>query len=280
VNAAIFRDAYEFIQKSLRFSYIRIWSDGRSLADPECPDSFRRDMSELLPQLARVVQSAYSTPAVQAELRFLFSCIHKDMPRSVSKRFAAGEDFSRDARALGFALGDLSQSWQQEILRKRLSKVDPAALTVFARAIWRNEGFVHALGAADVEKVARRTLEAIKTFNHKNSFARRDVTPFTEHCELLLGLLRSRESDDSEIRTLLQPNQAITKEIAEQVEQATASLAGASVRLKSRVQVADLPEKPPGEETPDLLYALRLYLTGDVGANAIRVTDVSDREDY
>jgi hypothetical protein len=69
-------------------------------------------------------------------------------------------------------------------------------------------------------------------------------------------------------------------EIAEQVEQATASLAGASVRLKSRVQVADLPEKPAGEEPPDLLYALWRYLAGDVGANAIRVTDVSDREDY
>jgi hypothetical protein len=50
--------------------------------------------------------------------------------------------------------------------------------------------------------------------------------------------------------------------------------------LKSRVQVADLPEKPAGEEPPDLLYALRRYLAGDVGANAIRVTDVSDREDY
>jgi hypothetical protein len=280
VSTAIFRDAYEFIQRSLRFPYIKIWSDGRSLADSECPDSFRRDMSELLPQLARVVQAADTTPAVQAELRFLFACIHKDMPRSVSMRFAAGEDFSGDARALGFALGDLSQPWQQEILRKRLLRVDPATLTVFARAIWRNEGFVHALGAADVEKVARRTLDAIKKFNHKNSFARRDVTPFTEHCELLLGLLRSRESDDPEIRELLQPNQAITKEIAEHVEQAAASLAGASVQLKSRVQVADLPKKPAGEKTPDLLYALRLYLTGDVEAYAIRVTDVSDHEDY
>lgn len=280
VNTAIFRDAYEFIQKFLRFPYIRIWSDGRSLADPECPDSFRRDMTELLPELERVVQSAHTTSAVRAELRFLFSCIHKDMPRSVSKRFAVGADFSRDARALGFALGDLSQPWQQDILRKRLPKIDSTALTVFAQAIWRNEGFVHALGAADVEKAARRTLEAIKRFNRKESFVRRDVHPFTEHCELLLGLLRSRDSEDPETRTLLQPSQAITKEFAEQIEQATASLTGASVRLKSRVQVADLPEKQEGDDTPDLLYALRLYLTGEEEANAIRVTDVSDGEDY
>ena len=34
-----------------------------------------------------------------------------------------------------------------------------------------------------------------------------------------------------------------------------------------------------GRDPPDLLYALRLYLTGDVGANAIRVTGVNDGED-
>jgi hypothetical protein len=74
---------------------------------------------------------------------------------------------------------------------------------------------------------------------------------------------------------LLQPHQAITKELAEQVERATAFIAQASVRLESRVQVANLSQKPEGEDTPDLLYALRLYLTGDVGANAIRVTGVN-----
>jgi hypothetical protein len=45
------------------------------------------------------------------------------------------------------------------------------------------------------------------------------------------------------------------------------------------VEVANLPDKPEGESTPDLLYALRLYLTGDVGADAIRVTGVNDGED-
>ena len=280
VNGAIFKDAAEFIRRFLRFPYIRIWSDGRSLADPECPDPFRREMSGLLPKLERVLQWKHATPEVRDEIRFLFSCVHKDMPGSISKRFATGGDFSGDRRKVGFTLGDLSQPWQQDILRSHLSKVDAAALTIFARAIWRNEGFVHALGAADVEKIARRTIDAIKRFNRNKVFTSPEVTSFTDHCELLLGLLRTRDSTDPEIKTLLQPSQGITKEIAEQVEQATASLAGESVRLKSRVQVADLPEKQEGDDTPDILYALRLYLTGEEEANAIRVTDVSDGEDY
>ena len=77
----------------------------------------------------------------------------------------------------------------------------------------------------------------------------------------------------------LHPHQALTKELAEQVELATAFVAQTSVRSESRVQVADLPEKPEGEDTPDLLYALRLDLTGDLGANARRVTGVTDEND-
>ena len=44
----------------------------------------------------------------------------------------------------------------------------------------------------------------------------------------------------------------------------------------SRVQI--FLQKPQGDRTPDLLYALRLYLTGDDGANAIHISSVSDSD--
>ena len=78
---------------------------------------------------------------------------------------------------------------------------------------------------------------------------------------------------------VLQPHQVITKALAEQVERAATLLAQARFPIESRVQVASLPEKPVGDDTPDLLFAVRLYLTGDVGANAIRVTGINDGED-
>ena len=49
--------------------------------------------------------------------------------------------------------------------------------------------------------------------------------------------------------------------------------------LKSRVQIDNLPSKPEGDHTSDLLFALQLYLTGDIGANAIRVTSINDSSD-
>lgn len=279
LSAAASKDVREFIRRALYVPYIRTWSDGRSLEDPECPEWFRRRMAELLPRLSKALQSANTPQAVQNELRSLLSCIHKDMPESVRTQLAADvRSGSKDERSLGFALGDLSQPWQQDILRRLLSRIDRRTLGVFARAIWRDERFVRAFGVADLDQVTRRTLGAIKDANGKRSPSNHDVASFTRYCELLLGLLRSRDSEDPEVRMLLQPHQAITRELAEQVERAISFFAQASVRLESRVQVANLPAKPEGEDTPDLLYALRLYLTGDVGADAIRVTGVNDGE--
>ena len=78
---------------------------------------------------------------------------------------------------------------------------------------------------------------------------------------------------------LLQPHQDLTRALADDVERLVEVIATSKTSLHSRVQLSDLPAQPDGDRTPDLLYALRLYLTGDVGANAIRVTGIVDSED-
>ena len=104
------------------------------------------------------------------------------------------------------------------------------------------------------------------------------VRATAESLELLLGLLRTRASSDPEIKMLLQPHQKITKELAKQVERVTEIAAQSNVTLFSRVKI-NLPPRPEGDRTPDLLYALRLYLTGDDGAHAIHVASISDTDD-
>jgi hypothetical protein len=56
----------------------------------------------------------------------------------------------------------------------------------------------------------------------------------------------------------------------------TDRVAKAKIQFFSRVQINLA--KPKGDHTPDLLYALRLYLTGDDGANAIHIASVTDGE--
>lgn len=96
----------------------------------------------------------------------------------------------------------------------------------------------------------------------------------TATLELLLGLLRTRASSNPEIKMLLQPHQKITQELAKQVDRVTKIASQSNVKLFSRVEINI--QKPEDDPTPNLLYALYLYLTGDDGANAIHISSVSD----
>ena len=119
--------------------------------------------------------------------------------------------------------------------------------------------------------------QSLPRIDGKDNWAVRSwVRAVVEPLELLLGLLRTRASSNSEIKMLLQPHQKITKKLAKQVERVTEIVAQFNIKLNSRVQINI--EKPEGDRTPDLLYALRLYLTGDDGANAIHISSVSESD--
>ena len=152
--------------------------------------------------------------------------------------------------------------------------------SVFAYGIWREQYFIERFSFHELQSV----LDALKTLLSSikpcppGKDGRNWVRATTEPLELLLGLLRTRSSCAPEIKMLLQPHQKITKELAKQVERVTEIVAqSTNATLFSRVQINI--QKPDGDRTPDLLYALSLYLTGDDGANAIHITSVSDSDD-
>lgn len=253
------------IRKRLYYPTIQVWRDGRSISDATCPTYFVDSMQENIPYLAGLLHHDGIPALVQRELLFLLACMHKDMPKEcVEWIIGQVEDGKvRDAQAVGFSLGDLSEKWQRYAFSILLSQANMDSLRVFAYAIWREQHFVSKFTLANLQGV----LVGLKKLMAQDVVA---AWPL----ELLLGLLRTRSSPDPEIRMLLQPHQKVTKELAKQVERVTEIVAQSNVTLFSRVQI-NL-QKPDGDRTPDLLYALRLYLTGDDGANAIHITSVSD----
>lgn len=268
------------IRIGLYVPYIKTWGDGRSLADPDCPSGFRSSMASLAPRLERAVRARSTPTEVQREIRFLLCCMHADMPESVSQDLVAGTSASDlDERAYAFALGDLTKDWQYSVFLAIWNRADVQMLSILAQAIWRTENFVRVFEHPALEWLGDVLLAAMRQANDVERPGRGDISRLTQYCELLLGLLRSRDSDVPDVSLTLQPHQELTKNFAEQVELSTALIARSGFELRSRVEIADLPEKSEGDTTPDLLYALRLYLTGDVGANAIRVTGVNDGED-
>ena len=257
------------VGRQLYFPVIQVWSDGRSLGDQACPPTFAAHLRKDIDFLETLLGERGLPDPLKKQVLFLLSCMHKDAPEVCIHwiREQIEKDSMHDPRALGFALGDVSQPWQKDALARLLARPSRGALRIFAYAIWREAHFVDKFTAAELNAVLNSLLDLLG----KDPVRGR---PTVEMLELLLGLLRTRASSDSEIRMLLQPHQKITKALAKEIERVTAAVARSGVQLPSRVQI-NL-QKPEGDRTPDLLYALRLYLTGDDGANAIHINSVAD----
>ncbi|GAB6187395.1 hypothetical protein [Thermopirellula anaerolimosa] len=277
----------ERIRKGLYFPVIQIWRDGRSISDPDCPPEFANFMRCIIPYFTRLLQDTGISDQIQRELLFLLACMHKDMPDETIHRITdqVERGVMRDPRMIGFALGDVSEMWQQHLFRTLASKPNQMAISAFAYAIWREQHLVEHFTLSELNALLNALLRRLRkipspmtqTSAHNNrgmSLRPRDIA---EGLELLLGLLRTRASNDKDIRMLLQPHQRITQLLAKQVDRVDDILAESRITLLSRVQI-DL-QKPEGVRTPDLLYALRLYLTGDDGANTIHVAGISDNDD-
>ena len=93
-------------------------------------------------------------------------------------------------------------------------------------------------------------------------------------CELLLALLRTRESPDIRMKSLLSPDSEHGRTFIAVVDDLIRLFVDKRYRLDSRVSF-ELTQ-PDDSRVPDLLYALRLYLTGDDGASMIRISRVSE----
>ena len=274
-----------FRERSLQNRISAIWSDSRSLSDLDCPRNFRSAVQSHLDTLGRLLpHNLY-----EQKMMPLLASMHKDAPawciEWISRQI--GSRSIKDPRAVGSALGHLELPWQRHAFATLISKPSRTAIAALSFAIWRDQRLIDHFTLADFELALdsiHRLLAGIEPLTpqqrDRDKDARRKWARNTaEPLELLLGLLRSRASSNPEIHMLLQPTQEVTRRLAVDVERIAQIVTESNVAIPSRVQMSGLPPKIEGDRTPDLLYALQLYLTGDVGATTIRVTGVHDTED-
>ena len=272
------------IHKRLYFPVIQVWRDGRSIIDPECPKDFTDSIGGSVAYFVELLMESAIPDSVKNEIRFILACLHKDIPDDsvqwIFEQINNGD--IREKRTVGFALGDVSEQWQKALLSQLVANPTSDALRVFSYAIWREQHFVEKFSLADLRTILNSlsimlgNIKQCPPRKHEKDkwTARSWIRATTEPLELMLGLLRTRASVDPEIKMILQPPQQITNKLAKQIEHVTDIVLQSNVPLISRLQINI--QKPEGDRTPDLLYALRLYLTGDDGANIIRISNVSD----
>jgi len=268
------------IRRSLYVPFIKIWSDGRSLEDSDCPTKFREVMKSFLVEIARELMSGVHEPVVNDQLLFLLGCTHKDAPAPVQDHLLAQvvNKSAADrtlAKTLGFALGDLSMPWQRQVADNLVLRGNDLALTALARAVWRDARVVAKFDKSQLVRLLDAVQVRLEQVLIKSTRNNAELETVVRLCELLLGLLRTRDSDDSDVRMLLQPNLPRTRKFEDLVEGFAVLFVEKSLKAESRVDIS-IPEKPLDDKTPDLLVALKLYLAGDVGTDAIQITQVVD----
>ena len=270
IKETIFKDIPEKIGKRLYFPIITAWSDGRSVNDNDFPKDKKQRTIEAINILNSLFMSDKITGYIRNELLFLLSCLHKDTTDDCKDsllEIVSNMDHPMFIKSVGFALGDVSQPFQKELLSKLLENPNNQSLKALSFAIWREKSFINNLINNLTLQNCKKILNTLEQILKKPSESYKKL----EYLELLLGLLRLRDSDNEELKMLLQPNQPFTDKFANIVEE----LIENNIKFESRIQLK--PQKPEGDETCDLLDALRLYLTNDDGANTIEISDIKEK---
>lgn len=295
------------MKRGPRFPFRVVWMDGRTLADPDVPADFLAfmrkatdDLASLLPVRAASTCSAERVDAArqlsEAAL-YLLCCMHSDAPGIVPNALRSTIASSgvsalapwRYGRHVALALGACRLDWQRELLGDVLAELAHeaagldawgACLQILGLAVWRCGSLLATLTAANVELLVDRVNRVLAQDLAQLASGQGglDARPLVDRLELVLALLRTRASEEAAIRVLLTPRQPAARMLARTVQQIMDLVSDHDIQIVSRISLAVL--KPQGlHRTPDILYALQLYLTGDDGARAIHVMAVKTDDD-
>lgn len=284
------------LPKKWRFPMLIFSDQTRSFADEELPKEFAQKGKQAIKQAQELLNLLKgSNENLERELVQFLSYNHKLMPSSaVDNLLKIATDkylLRRESNWFKYAFGDVSQPWQQQLLTRILEPVDDsggtraATLEIISVAMWRDKTVIHKLTAEQVTTLTQRLneylLEAICQLKSQDNDYK--WNSFILHLELILALLRTRESPKSDISSLFAYGSSLTNQLLSTVEKITDKQGEAladqlrqNPRVVARVKLSV--NKPDSYyRTPDLLYALKLYLSGEDGADKITITELINR---
>jgi len=274
----------------IRFPVLTIWNQGHSLSDPDVPDWFRQKVKTGIDGAFKLIRRPDVPIDLKDELLFFLSGLHHDTHIFMHKLLISiFKDVEKNIERLeiyykhiAIAIGDCNSEWQNKLLKKSIyliksenKKISSLGLQILSIALWRSEHLIYKLSVEEIRKVLVVTLSCLESGlkNKKQSYKFIDSFEII-NLELLLALVRTRSFVEEDIKNLLSPQNEVTERFVIIVDSYVTEVCDKNLNFNSfvRIQV----DKPQAfYKTPDLLYALRMYLTGDSGANSIQVTGVN-----
>ena len=290
-------------KKSLRFPAIMVWNNGRSIEDDACPQNFHEKTKKILDKMKEVLQNSDVPECVKREFKFFLSCVHKDAPEwfyselpDILKKLESYFDYPN---WIAYALGDCSMEWQIKLLESTMLLLENSqkaeyAIRVLAVALWRVNSFVFNLNSYDVKvilKAIREQFEKMKTQENnklKNSqrelllkpknqrgLTLKSVRLYSACLECIVALCRLRKTKngkDADENMLSALSPAVNPNVKGIVENMRLIKSGIKTFLTFNI------ERSSDDQTPELLYAARGYLSGSIDSNAIKVLEADFSE--
>ena len=282
-NAESIKKALRFI----RFPMLTIMHGARKPSDADFPAICRSQLKDISEMFAKALGSESIPKELKPEVLQFLGYFHRFAPKEFEawalkeSSHPNGLDFSW--RKIAYSLGDVSQPWQRAVCKNLVSQLNnpmarPYVLTTFGVAIWRSINFIDFIdNLISIQKI----LSAIEV--ELELSIKRDLSYFgqleliTLCMELILAFLRKNPNTLRQYAPSLQPNKRPAAVFVDLIDRVTCHLCTMRKVLPSHVSLSTI--KPAAlYNTPDLLYAIRCYLTGDDGANAISIVGISEDE--
>ena len=186
------------------------------------------------------------------------------------------EDYMRNEGKLpdyiGYALADCTSESEINLFYQIVGLKNEKAVCILSKAIWGNEDFIWNVPIANTLKYFEEAIKYIKKLCAGVNPNGKDITMCLEY---ILGALRLRKYNDSDLNYKLSMNNPLVRELYDLIEQ----IIDRKIEIYSFLKL-DVQNKGVYDAVPDLLYALLVYISGEKGAGDIKISglDLKDIE--
>ena len=258
------------------FMMLSMFIGKNSFYDDECPEELREAF-----EFAREtwIDSFNNCDDEFVKMRMfnLMSLVAKDIGSSYFD--IAGEyleDYMRNEGKLpdyiGYALGDCTNESEINLYYQIVGLKSEKAVCILSKAIWGNEDFIWNVPIANTLNYFEEAIKYIKKMCAGVNPNGKDITMCLEY---ILGALRLRNYNDSDLNYRLSMNNPLVRELYNLIEQ----IIDRKIDIYSFLKL-DVQNKGVYDAVPDLLYALLVFISGEKGAGDIKISglDLKDIE--
>lgn len=270
----------DIINNRTLFALHTVFSENRSIYDKECPEYLRIAFENNSMKWLKVYNNKLSNEQKQ-KLFTMLCLISKDLGESfydMIYNLLDKTDENRIQDSLGYALGDYTSEQQKLLFDKILEMSSSKIITLLSYAMWKNEEFIFNLPEDKIINLFDISIDILENYCNEKVFGRNDINNRKKRylgiiIEFILGVFRLRKSCSKRLYdqlSLKNPKVQVLYNITE-------NLIDSKIDIYSRLEFVIKKSNSLSKlEMCDLLFALLVYTTGELGDNDIIIDGITE----